>query len=670
MLIKKLILENYGPYLGRHVIDLEPRIKYNRVHPIVLIGAKNGAGKTTILDGLRLALYGKTSLGGTVKQVDYDEYLASHIHKPRNSIVPITSASVEIEFEHAMGGEVHVFNVERSWIHTNSNKVIEQLKLVRDGKSVDDIQPEHWQYFIRDIIPEGLSKLFFFDGEKISDLANDRSGAASLSESIRALLGLDISERLSADLSIYASREAKMIMDIGDREEVSKIEMEISKCDEILINLNDEIAEYKTGIAGLEAEARSCELEMVSKGKAYADMREALISRKAETDASIGEIENVLRNECTGAFPFALCPNITRHLLEVYANDKESREKEYSSEVIKRFKTDIAVLVKASKDINITVVNIFNNILESVSEKYILNTIQGTFILGESVSQSETDRYIVKEKSVDSAHIVLVKSRELELLIKTRSIIQRDLDKAPKEDALLDAHNELQDINKKMGGLSQKIKACEEKHNSIKNTSESLKRDKEKIIGKIGDKDEREGRISLVNRIKGGLQEYLKRLTRRKVDELKREVAECFNKLSRKGDQVQGVDIDPEDFSVLLYDFKKRVIKKDMLSAGEKQILAISLLWGLAKTSGRPLPVIVDTPLARLDSDHRKNLISKYFPFAAHQVIILSTDTEVDQKLVDEMKKDLSHCIHLGFDPKEGCTIPSQGYFWEMKSNE
>jgi hypothetical protein len=53
------------------------------------------------------------------------------------------------------------------------------------------------------------------------------------------------------------------------------------------------------------------------------------------------------------------------------------------------------------------------------------------------------------------------------------------------------------------------------------------------------------------------------------------------------------------------------------------------MLWALAKTSGRPLPIIIDTPLARLDSDHRKLLAQHYFPVASHQMLILSTDTEI-----------------------------------------
>jgi DNA sulfur modification protein DndD len=114
-----------------------------------------------------------------------------------------------------------------------------------------------------------------------------------------------------------------------------------------------------------------------------------------------------------------------------------------------------------------------------------------------------------------------------------------------------------------------------------------------------------------------------------------------------------------------LRDQSGHVIPREELSAGEKQILAISILWALSKTSGRPLPVIIDTPLGRLDSHHRMNLVKNYFPHAGHQVILLSTDTEVDQGLHTELKPYVSHYWHLIFDKGERRTCAREEYFWK-----
>jgi DNA sulfur modification protein DndD len=97
-------------------------------------------------------------------------------------------------------------------------------------------------------------------------------------------------------------------------------------------------------------------------------------------------------------------------------------------------------------------------------------------------------------------------------------------------------------------------------------------------------------------------------------------------------------------------------------------VYAISMLWALGKTSRRPLPIIIDTPLARLDKDHRSLLAEHYFPHASQQVLILSTDTEVDEEYFDQLAPSVSKAYLLDFDSREGCTTASPGYFWKGKS--
>jgi len=106
-------------------------------------------------------------------------------------------------------------------------------------------------------------------------------------------------------------------------------------------------------------------------------------------------------------------------------------------------------------------------------------------------------------------------------------------------------------------------------------------------------------------------------------------------------------------------------IKKSGLSAGEKEVFAVSLLWGLAQTSQLKLPIVIDTPLSRLDSTHRDNIVNNYFPNAGDQVIILSTDTEIDKDYYRKLKARLSGAGSLEFDQRQELTTFREGYFWE-----
>ena len=156
----------------------------------------------------------------------------------------------------------------------------------------------------------------------------------------------------------------------------------------------------------------------------------------------------------------------------------------------------------------------------------------------------------------------------------------------------------------------------------------------------------------------------------RKVARLEVEFAEAFRRLSRKDDIVVQAKIDPEKFTVVLIDREGRVVNKSQLSAGEKQIYAIAMLEALARTSGRRLPVIIDTPLGRLDSKHRTNLVEHYFPGASHQVVLLSTDTEVDEQFYQSLSPHVSHAFEIVFDEREKASSLKEGYFWRHALRE
>lgn len=101
----------------------------------------------------------------------------------------------------------------------------------------------------------------------------------------------------------------------------------------------------------------------------------------------------------------------------------------------------------------------------------------------------------------------------------------------------------------------------------------------------------------------------------------------------------------------------------DRLSAGERQLLATSLLWGLARASGRPVPTIIDTPLGRLDSSHRRHLIERYFPCASHQVLLLSTDEEIVGSYYKTLEPFITRTYMLSHDEDSGKTHIQPGYF-------
>ena len=189
MLLRSVSFRDYCLYSGTHYFDLTPRHTDSqdgtvaRKRPIILFGGKNGAGKTTLLDAIRLTLYGKQSLDGNISEADYKQELKSRIHRSKNGSAPASGSSVGVEFDFSASGVTDTYKVERFW-DIEGQQLKEFLKVTMNGSLLEGVDAEHWSSFIAEIVPERLSQLFFFDGEKIQNIAEDVSSNRSIATSL------------------------------------------------------------------------------------------------------------------------------------------------------------------------------------------------------------------------------------------------------------------------------------------------------------------------------------------------------------------------------------------------------------------------------------------------------------------------------------------------------
>src|SRR5262245_33986525 len=109
MIFNELRLHNFGVYKGRHTLELTP---LSSKKPVVLIGALNGSGKTTILEALHLALYGRQGVPAERKGTSFENYLRSAIH---NDIDPGEGASVGLRLSMQEGGRTVNYELLRTW---------------------------------------------------------------------------------------------------------------------------------------------------------------------------------------------------------------------------------------------------------------------------------------------------------------------------------------------------------------------------------------------------------------------------------------------------------------------------------------------------------------------------------------------------------------------------
>ena len=669
MILHKLTLNNVGLFRGTQTIHLTP----NGKGPIILIGGMNGAGKTTLLDAVRLCLYGRRALGNRVSLNEYHEYLSKTIHRGADLATPLNCAAVSLEFEYAHGGEIKQYRIERAWRQSglNHHSVSEVLALSENGLLDTKFEFEHWQDHIDELIPIGVSQFFFFDGEDIQKLADDTSHSLYLAESIKALLGLNLVERLQSDLHIYANRLVKRDSPEPVRKGIEEVESEIASLRSELTKTNARSESLHTKIGKLESQVARQESRIAAEGGNYDKQRENLKLRREQLLADIEALENNIQRLCGELFPFALIPNLLKKLEARIFKEMELDEWETRNRALEALNTE--VLETLESDTFWDGVPLSEPQIETVQAKIAPllktqlerpKTLHG-FTKIRDRSPSEYNRLL--EWIGACLNDVPQEFRELNVDLQGSQLelqkVEDALQKVPAEEVLkpliekLSALNQTlgqrrkqaQDVDQSMRSLSYQIEVAERKLNNLHNTQQ------------LGEAHrQRQKRVKDVQAV---LTTYTTQLTQAKIAILGDAVVKGFNQLSHKPDRIKRVEIDPQTFAVTLYDTHNRPILKEELSAGEKQIYTTALLWALAKTSGKALPMILDTPLGRLDSSHRRLLVERYFPSVSHQIILLSTDTEVDESLLSLLEPHISHMFRLVYQQTESRTTIEKGYF-------
>jgi len=682
MRINRVVVENFGLYCGRMVFDVVPRAK-RQVHcPIILIGGMNGAGKSTLLDGVRLALYGKNAVGEHLSEKKYQEYLHGMIHRSRDAVIQFDYARVGVEFDFVFRGDRQTYYVQRSWSGKNGG-VQEYLQVYRrDEGSTDgdynswptlpDVDPKHWQSFVDDVVPERLSQLFFFDGEKIKRIADDISGDAAVAESIRSLLGLDLVTRLKADLSILAGREAKRFSTSTEFEEMDSLEKEIDELKNKLVSLRGtDRPQRETAIRGIEAEIKRIEERLNSEGGAFATNRQAKRERESALHAHLDSLYKQIRLECEGLFPLALSPTVAQWLHKHMNDDVLMRRAMVLEREFRSLEQDLIIDLSRSIPGGETTDEVIKIVRQTIGKRLpdTRRHANSESILGLSEMDCLRISGWLEQANESAAKTMRRLCVEVEKTERELQDTRRQLEKEPEQIVLQPIFEEINAQHRLLGQRQAELSEVDQKIKQLETTLSIKERELDRLRCGVQERASSEARIVLIGSVQSALDKYLSRLTKIKVETLCVAVSECFKQLSRKGDQLHEISINPQTFEIKLKDKAGYIIPRGELSAGEKQMLAIAILWGLARTSGRPLPIIIDTPLGRLDSNHRINLVRNYFPRAGHQVILLSTDTEVDQRLFQELHPYVSHCYHLVYDQAKWRTQAREEYFWKEPSD-
>jgi DNA sulfur modification protein DndD len=651
MILDEIVLQDFGLYAGKQVFDLRPK-SLNR--PIVLIGGMNGGGKTTLLDALQLALYGKLAQCSNRGDLAYDEFLTRSVHRKNAK-----HSAIELTFSHTAAGIKHSYRLRRSWSAQDGRERLE----IHHGGGLNADLTDNWAEHIEGLLPLRLSRFFFFDGEKIESLADLEKSADVLSTAVHSLLGLDLVDQVTADLQVLERRKKADQKSDAEKEELARLDENLAAVKERQRDLVQRRASAQNSLDRAIKRFKNAESKYEQIGGAAFEKRKEIEGKRHSKAERLAVLDDELREIAAQAAPLMLVTD----LLEMAITDAEAERSSSQAQGIgqlleNRDKKSLEAAKKAgAPDEVLRALREFlsedRSRLRAAArgERYLDLSAEGHAMLTSITT-------LLGDDAKARIRQLLAQADKLETEI---AALDGKLARAPKEeDAIAKAAAERAEAKEAVEQAERAVRDIDDEAEKTSRELITLNRKKETALETSVEEERASRMITRSEQMRRTFGRFRDKVVKHHVHRLEELILDSFQQILRKQSLIAGLRIDSGTFGLTLLGQDGQTLSPERLSAGERQLLAISTIWGLARASGRPLPVVIDTPLGRLDSTHRKLLVERYFPNASHQVILLSTDEEIDKSLYEELEPHIARTYRLDYDDRAGSTKIVPGYFW------
>ena len=661
MYFTKVELHNFGIYKGTHEMCLTDQIGDRN---ITLVGGLNGRGKTTFHDSILIALYGKQALKYIQEKArSYDKMLIDHINKHATDDETYVAVSLCLDDGTSL-------RVKRSWT-AKGKKADQQIIVEKDGV-VDKYLGESWSYYIEEILPFGIARFFFFNNEKITQLADDTS-FEQIKSSIKSAIGVSSIEKAIDHTDEVIRRKKKALAAFESSEEnvgYQDVERQITDIDLRLAESTKQANALERRCETLAAAYEAKEKEFWSSGGDLSRNRDSIKAEMQKISSEVERVqEEIMQLTVDASTPLFMCRSLVTQSYENELSSQQTEAKLYSDRIIVDLHQKILERLAACglnpSDLR-TVQNIVNEVLvghipKSATEETVKNMSATSMMLYKrlitEVFQNITQRIDTLVNRVDA--------QESELMS-----LDAHLGAADEKTLAMQLYDALKSIEAEKNLADSEYKRQLESIESLKRQRELLVSKRIQLIKAIAEKEHANDDNARIVKYAAMsievLREFKVRLQREKVEKLSSTATRCFLELVEKDSLVSEIKIDPSTLDVTILDLDGNELLKSQLSAGEQQMFAVAIVWALALTSGYKAPVIIDTPMARLDSSHRANFVTKYLPAASSQVMVLSTDEEVYGRYLDLVRDNVVDYYTLLYREEEQCTSIVHGYFGEV----
>jgi len=717
MKINKIKLYNFNSYEGENEFDF---VNQDQSKNIVLIGGKNGAGKTSLFTAIKIALYGPLAFGYVGANSHYIAKIKDCINSKAFQKDEVES-EVQLTLSLMVERELKNYVVTRRWRFVNQ-KLEEKYSVEEEGRFLEQQELSYFQNYLQGLIPPDLFEFFLFDGEEVGNIFSTSSYNSYIKNAIYTLCGIDIFEIIRKFTCSYSSKPSGEV----DKERYSQYEqlkLLAEQLDDKKTSLGKRLEEEKQKYEQLEVELFDLETAYKNAGGITQEEREKLAREFEEEEKLKKEASIKIKMFVEGLMPFFIVGEYANKITKQFSIQEKKETYEYFEknimdsaltetihnnvsigdealetlfdEILKYLKpsdeTDFKFIHDLSKEeisrINIMIDNLKafdkEEMIEIINQRkhYSERTMEINKILRSAMSDEDANRYVTKEnlllRKKDDCHRMIKDLQEERTSIEEEFVVvEQQRNKALQE---LKENAQNKHVYELSSGITSimdsvlKKKAISIRENLGELISNNLRHmyRKNNLITQI-EIDENFGFHLYQNAVYTHSElAYLYRNLG--VDNFADEVGNAGIEMLKKRFNIISINelqkaFNASDSEATIDLFKKIDISR--LSKGERQIFILALYWAIIELSGQDIPFVIDTPYARIDANHRKEISEKFFPNISKQVIILSTDEEIDEEYYEILKPHIAREYLLVNDESQNRTSIEQHYFFGANKND
>lgn len=692
MKIKRITLYNIGPYLEENTFDFSVSKEKN----IVLIGGKNGAGKTTFFKAIKTCLYGCKVWGFDSPGKEYFSIVNGLVNSKMlyNSSA---KAYIEIELVFDDGKQTNTYILHREWTKVKM-ALSEFFHIKKNNELILGSEEDDFVNYLLSVIPPDMFNFYFFDGESIAEFFLGAEGNKNFRNAFLKLYGLDT---LSIMVENFARNIKSSSLKDNSFEVYNAAKLEAEKQEQIYQNLLNEIKETEEKIDLLTIKLHSLQSNYTKEGGVgiteWKELNALLLREEAERD----NLNKWLKDIANNYLPFILLDRQMSKLVDELTIEQEAQKSESLLDVLssRDFVDNIEGYFKSNKVSNVDV-TAFVDFLHSqfaATERaniYDFSFSQISRIIAQIQEKQSFDSESI-QKSITQLNSSLRKTKKLRDKLVSSSIDGYESFIEEKEKIERDIAQETISLERLKQEVETQKNICEVSNANFAKAKEKY----EAVLKNKSITDMAERAVAAYSLLED-------KLIVRQAKILQNEFLNCFSSIINKENFIDGIIIDkniniiPYKFVRVvrnqlanymkmnrefldLFDDTKYVIEINKLefeqvdyimlpspikapfSQGERQVYIMSIYLALLKTSHKDIPFFIDTPFARIDSNHREKIVNEFFLKIKNQLFVLSTDEEIvgDYKTMIENKISDTYTLSISGYGKTSVVVDK--YFGE-----